>query len=164
MRGRPSSFTAEIGDAICERIAAGEGLRTICEADDMPATNTVQRWLRHNDDFRLQYVRAREDQADTYFDRIVQVSNTPMLGEKVKKDKDGNVLEVTVADMVEHRRLHIDALKWAAGKLRPKAYGEKVQQEISGPDGGPIETAEISATERARRIAFALAKGAKAPT
>lgn len=34
--------------------------------------------------------------------------------------------------------------------------------EHTGKDGGPIETADVSETEIARRIAFALAKGVKA--
>jgi hypothetical protein len=33
--------------------------------------------------------------------------------------------------------------------------------ELTGKDGGPIETRELSDTEAARRIAFALAKGAQ---
>jgi hypothetical protein len=35
------------------------------------------------------------------------------------------------------------------------------KQEVSGPDGKPIETRELSETEYARRIAFTLAKAAK---
>ena len=36
---------------------------------------------------------------------------------------------------VAHRRLKIDVLKWRAGKLRPKVYGDKIQQEHTGADG-----------------------------
>ena len=47
-------------------------------------------------------------------------------------------------------------------KAAPKKYGDKVAMEHSGPEGGPIETRELSETEVARRIAFALARGARA--
>jgi hypothetical protein len=30
------------------------------------------------------------------------------------------------------RRIRIDARKWYAGKLRPKVYGDRIQQEHSG--------------------------------
>ena len=35
-------------------------------------------------------------------------------------------------NMADDRRVKIDARKWMAGKLRPKVYGDKVQQEVSG--------------------------------
>ena len=35
-------------------------------------------------------------------------------------------------------RVKIDALKWIAGRRAPKRYGERVQQEITGADGGPL--------------------------
>jgi hypothetical protein len=38
--GRPSDYTQEIADLICERIADGESLRAICAGDDMPNKST----------------------------------------------------------------------------------------------------------------------------
>jgi hypothetical protein len=53
----------------------------------------------------------------------------------------------------------------AAGLLNPviiaRELGLADKQEVSGPDGKPIETRELSETEYARRIAFTLAKAAK---
>src|SRR5271156_342956 len=43
--GRPSLFTTELGDEICNRIADGESLRAICDEADMPDKATVFRWL-----------------------------------------------------------------------------------------------------------------------
>ncbi|RUY09387.1 terminase small subunit protein, partial [Mesorhizobium sp. M7A.F.Ca.CA.004.12.1.1] len=34
---RPSEFTQEIADTICQSLAEGNSLRSICEADDMPS-------------------------------------------------------------------------------------------------------------------------------
>lgn len=129
--GRPSSFTQETADVICERIANGESLRLICDDDDMPDKATVFRWLKAEQDFCDQYARAREAQADTLFDEILHISNTPVVGEKTKTDKDGNV-ETSTGDMIEHRRLQIETRKWMAGKLKPKKYGEKLDLNVSG--------------------------------
>lgn len=120
MTGRPSIFTQAIADEICERLSKGESLRTICEDDHMPGRTTVHRWLGEGKAFQDQYARAREIQADYYADRIVD--------------------DAMVATDAQIGRLRMDALKWAAGKLAPKRYGEKVQQEVSGPNGGPVET------------------------
>lgn len=53
-------------------------------------------------------------------------------------------LEQTIADMRDGTldpaigRIEVDARKWFASKFLPKQFGDKVQQEVSGPDGGPV--------------------------
>lgn len=124
-------FTQETADVICDRIANGESLRAICQDAEMPATSTVCKWLSENSSFAEQYARAREIQADTLFDQILHIADTPVLGKKVKIGSDGKT-EETEGDMIEHRRLQVDARKWMAGKLRPKKYGDKLDVEHSG--------------------------------
>jgi hypothetical protein len=136
-RGRPSTFTQEIADAICERIADGESLRSICGDDGFPTKSTVFKWLNDFPGFSDQYARAREAQADSLFDEIITIADTPLIGEKVKVLPDGKE-ETTRGDMIEHRRLQVDARKWMAGKLRPKKYGEKVTQEHTGDPEKPV--------------------------
>ncbi|MCI0601184.1 MAG: hypothetical protein L0Y60_17050 [Beijerinckiaceae bacterium] len=48
-----------------------------------------------------------------------------------------------------------------AGKLRPKKYGEKLDLAHTGPDGGPIETKDVSMPELARKIALILGQAAR---
>lgn len=119
---------------ICDRIANGESLRQICGSEDMPACSTVFLWLNEDATFSEQYARAREAQADALFDEILIIADTPMLGEKRKIDKDGNE-EITTGDMIEHRRLQVDARKWMAGKLKPKKYGDKIELGHTGEVG-----------------------------
>lgn len=53
-------------------------------------------------------------------------------------------LELTIKDMRDGTldpaigRIEVDARKWFASKFLPKRFGDKVQQELSGPDGGPV--------------------------
>jgi hypothetical protein len=112
--GRPSGFSPDIANAICERIANGESLRTICEEDGQPDKATVFRWLASNTEFRDQYAHAREMQAETYADEMVNIADAA---------KDANLA-----------RLQIDARKWKASKLAPKKYGDKVA--LTGGDEG----------------------------
>jgi hypothetical protein len=130
--GRPTDYGKDIADLICDQIADGNSLKSICLADDMPHRSTVFRWLSAHDDFRDQYARAREAQADALFDEIIDIANTPVIGAKEKLDKDGNVVEKSTGDMIEHRRLQIDARKWVAAKLRPKVYGDKLDVDLTG--------------------------------
>lgn len=128
--GRPSSFTQAKADAICERLAKGESLRSICAEATFPDQTTVYRWLRDVESFRLQYTRAREDQAETLFDQMVTIADTPVIGTKTVTKATG--VEMTEGDMIEHRRLQVETRKWVLGKLAPKKYGEKQQIEHSG--------------------------------
>lgn len=136
---RPSKYTQALADKICDRIAEGESLRTICNSEDMPNKATVLRWLADEQflAFRDQYARAREAQADKYAEEIIQIADTPIIGVTTKTGDDGKV-ETTEGDMIQHRRLQVDARKWYASKLAPKKYGDKIQQEVSGADGGPL--------------------------
>lgn len=116
---RPSDFTQEMADHICERLSEGESLRSICRDAGFPDKATVFRWLIANKEFRDQYARARETQADAIADEILNIADE--------------------AEDAAKARVQIDARKWLAGKLRPKVYGDKITQEQTGPDGGPIQ-------------------------
>ena len=52
----------------------------------------------------------------------------------VSTDKDGK--KTLDHEHVQRSRLRVDTRKWAAGKLAPKRYGDKVQH--TGDGGGPI--------------------------
>jgi hypothetical protein len=118
--GRPSKFTLSLGCRICEMIADAIPLARICNSEDMPDQSTVYRWLREHEDFRHEYVRAREARADARMDRIDEITNKVEAGE----------LKPDVA------RVMIDAIKWQMGKEKPKAYGDKVA--LTDPDGGKL--------------------------
>jgi len=142
--GRPTDYTNEIALQICERIADGQSLRKICRDEEMPDKATVLRWLACEDraDFRALYAKARELQADSYVDDVVDIADTPIeatttVEKEVAVDK---VLQPTTetrtADAVDRSRLRIDARKWAASKLAPKKYGNKL--ELAGDADNPI--------------------------
>ena len=136
MAGRPSDYTEEMAARICSELADGKSLKAICTADEMPDKATVYRWIAAHETFRDLYARAREDQADTLADEIIDIADTPVLGVKTKTGKDG--VELTEGDMIEHRRLQVEARKWVAAKLKPKKYGDKVHNEVTGANGGPL--------------------------
>lgn len=93
----------------------------------MPDVSTVYRWLVANETFREMYTRAREDQADTLADQIIEIADDG-INDTYKKDG----VEVTNQDVIARSRLRVDARKWIAAKLKPKKYGEKLDLEHSG--------------------------------
>lgn len=127
-----TTFTQDIADQLCARLASGESLRKICASDDMPGQTTVFRWLA--DDryaaFREQYTRAREAQADTIFDECLDIADDGTNDWMADKEEDEGFRYN--GDAVQRSRLRIDTRKWMAGKLAPKKYGEKVEHAHSG--------------------------------
>lgn len=104
--GRPSSYTEEVADIICERIVGGESLRAICSDKAMPPASTVFRWLAAHDDFRERYTRAQEARAEAFADEIVSIA-----------DGSGDH---------NRDRLRVDARKWVAARLLPMRYGDRI--------------------------------------
>jgi hypothetical protein len=145
--GRPSEFSPEVANEICERIAKGESLRAICKGDDqtaegwMPNQATVYRWLASKEEwaeaFREQYARAREMQAETFVDAIVEIADATDEPAKAKLAmSEGG--EIVVRDH-NRDRLRIEARKWAASKLAPKKYGDKLDLTHAGEVGLKVE-------------------------
>lgn len=131
MTGRPSSYTDEIADLICERIAEGESLRAICADDGMPNRATVFRWLGVNEIFRDQYARAKEAQAEALADEIVEIADDGRNDWMTRRQGDDEVL-VPNTEHMQRSRLRVDARKWVASKLLPKKYGDRLDVESKG--------------------------------
>lgn len=161
--GRVSEFTQETADEICQRIADGESLRSICAGDAMPATSTVFKWLNEQPVFSEQYARAREAQADTLFDEMLDIADDARNDWMERRGED-DAGWVANGEHIQRSKLRLDARKWMAGKLQPKKYGERVTQEHVGKDDGPIRAEVASDKELARWIALKLATGAREKT
>jgi hypothetical protein len=112
-------YTEKLADEICERLSLGESLRAICEDAHMPTETAVRKWAVNDvNGFSSRYTSAREAQADHYAEEIVTIADTA---------EDANLA-----------RLRVDARKWFASKVAPKRYGDKITQQLTGPEGGSV--------------------------
>lgn len=128
--GRPTLYTDEIADKLCESIAMGSSMVKACSAEGMPAPRTVYKWLREKEGFLQNYEHAKEDQADLFAEEVVEISD----------NAQGDYIEVEgcpqlVSENIQRSRLRVDARKWTASKFKSKRYGDKIQQEITAPEG-----------------------------
>jgi len=112
--GRPSSYGTELADEICERLACGESLRTICADDGMPHRTTVIRWLARYESFCERYELARQIQADVWRDAIYDLANA-----EPPRDDTGRIDRRAM----QHRRNQIGTLQWLAVKHNPRVRG-----------------------------------------
>ena len=131
--GRPTDYSEDLADVICEQIADGDSLRSICKNDAMPNRATVFRWLAKNKSFSDQYARAREDQAESYADEITSIADNDSDDADVNRD-----------------RLRIDARKWVSSKLKPKKYGDRIQH-ANDPDNPLTSLADAFAASTKKR-------------
>lgn len=135
--GRPSDYDVSTTKIICDRLCAGESLRTICDDKDMPSTTSVFRWLAAHEEFRAQYAHAREVQADAIFEEILDIADNAK-NDWMERRGDDDAGWQANGEHIQRSKLRIDARKWMAGKLAPKKYGEKSSLELSGADGAPL--------------------------
>ena len=104
-RGRPSNYTAEVAEAVIERLMYGESLRAICADAGMPGRATVFRWIACHKEFRDQYQWARNIQADYIYDEIIDIAD-----------------EVVDPRTVPHARLMINTRLRQLARMTPRKY------------------------------------------
>lgn len=119
--GRPSTYTDELADDICELIMAGKTLIGIAALEGFPSPATICRWLNDKPDFEAKCARARLMQAELMDEMILQVADSV--------DEDN----------FQASKVRLSAYQWRAAKLAPKRFGDKIQNEHTGKDGAPME-------------------------
>jgi hypothetical protein len=141
--GRPTKYSKSLADYICGEMATGRFLIQVCAEDGMPAYDTVRKWACLNPEFIPMYARARRLQVEARIESAgAKLLETPTC---TVPDPDGGVSVRVDAAAVQLMRVRAEHDRWEASKLlkgvkleAPLDYGDKVQQEHVGPDGGPI--------------------------
>ena len=138
--GRPSMRSPEVVEELIERLSAGEAMVTICADAHMPHTTTVLRWMDADDELAARCARAREQQAEVHHAAM----------DKIERDVLSGHLHPKAANVVLANK------RWRMEKLKPRVYGTRIMQELSGPEGGAIQTEDVTkrdADEFTRRVA-----------
>lgn len=119
--GRPTDYTPELAELICERIATHNiGLKKLGEMyDDLPKKITIRRWCIKDLQFRSQYAQAKALQIEILIDEIIEIaddsSQDTLVTEQGKRKYN--------AEFIARSGFRIDTRKWLASKLAPKIYG-----------------------------------------
>jgi hypothetical protein len=122
MAGAPAKYDPHTAMMLIRaKMTLGKSLSQICREEGMPSLTTVMRWLDEDEGgaLREHYMRAREALGDSFAERTLDVI--------FDEDDDPN-----------NKRVKLDGLKWLAGKMNPKRYGDKVENTVVGPGGGPV--------------------------
>ncbi len=118
---------------ICKLVAQGKSMRAACELASV-AESTFRSWKEESEEILAQYARACEERANFWAEEIVEISDD------TSSDVSGE-LKMPNSVAVQRAKLRVDTRKWIMARILPKKYGDKVQNEITGKDGAPIEAA-----------------------
>jgi hypothetical protein len=138
-KGANSKYTQDAAIRICTLIAQGRSLNSLAKMEGMPDISTVYRWIAEHQAFREMYTKAREDQADTLADEILNISDEEPM--QVIRTEDGGSIERLDSAGINRNRLRVDARKWVAAKLKPRKYGDRTT--LAGDAENPVKVETV---------------------
>jgi len=94
-------------------------------------------WLRRDPELKARYIEAVEDRADRLAEELIDLADQP-----IPTGLDGPGMSAWVQKL----RVQVDVRKWAASKLKPKAYGDRLDLTVA-----PAQISITAALEEANR-------------
>jgi len=124
----------ELANQVIDLMTEGHSTRTACKMVGLPM-GTFLRWCDNDAALADQYTRARAILIEHMAEDTLDIAD-----EAVGTTDNGS----TDSGAVAKQRLQVDTRKWLLSKLAPKKYGDKITQEVTGANGGPILTKDVS--------------------
>lgn len=102
-------------------------MRSVCRDESMPALSTVLLWVTDDrEGFSVHYARAREAQAHTHVDEMMDLRHGLLNGE----------IDPQAAKVVT------DMIKWSASRMNRKFFADKAPDD-AGVSNQPITRIEV---------------------
>jgi len=130
---RNAIFTQICNNVIENRISFNKAVK-----ESEISLTLFYQWIVSSEDRKTLYNYAREVRSDVLFEEIVEIADTTEDG--VITTEKPNGIEIKHADMIEHRRLKVDARKWVVSRMNPKKYGDKLDLSNNGESFAPTVT------------------------
>jgi hypothetical protein len=119
-------WTTAITDRICELIESGKSINSFAGKKGVPSAPSIYRKMAKDAEFAGMIAIARQAQQEHEMEKCIELADSAT-------PEDWQV-----------KRLQIWARHWRASRMIPKKWGDKITQEITGRDGSPIATQQIS--------------------
>jgi hypothetical protein len=121
--GRPSKYSPELIEAICERLSKGEPLAAICRDEGMPGVQTVYDWINEREPVSVAIARAREIGEEAMLAECLEIAESPTSTTAFGSVDGGHIQE---------KKLRIDTRLKLLAKWNPKKWGDKVDLTSGG--------------------------------
>jgi hypothetical protein len=126
-------------EELCRRVSIGQSLLQACTEDKaMPGYVTALRWLQDNPDFAEAYRHAQRLRADFLFEEALTVADDAR-NDWMRRNDPNNPGWLANGEHIQRSKLRVDTRKWAAGKLNPSRYGDKLA--VEGDPDKPVVVA-----------------------
>jgi transposase-like protein len=129
-RPKGQRYTRQVAEAICERLARGESLRSICKTKGMPSPSTIYDWRDTRPEFARSFARARELAAEACAEEAVE-----------------NAKAATPATL-QTDKLRVSTLLWRAGRAGGQRPGGGAEPGAGGPRRVIVEVRDFTAVTR----------------
>ena len=130
LTGRPSKRTPAVIAKILAGLSEGTPLTVICAPKNMPSDTSVRNWMRDDAELSSAIAGAREKGFDTIAANLRETA-------RGAGDSTGDF---------QRDKLIIETDLKLLAKWDPKRYGDRIVQEITGADGGPVATMAVALT------------------
>jgi len=124
--GRPSDYTPELGEIVCETISAGGTLEEAAKAAGI-GTSTIQKWAARHTQFRTDLAQARVEWAEAKVDKCTKLAEEEP---RMIRSEDGSAR--VDPGWVQHITSQLNWIKWVASKRDSARYGDKSEVKVSG--------------------------------
>jgi hypothetical protein len=136
----------ETAMAVLDDIASGLSVKAACDRNGV-GEKTFYQWAAGKgapyQEFTQDYARATLIRAERMADEILAIADDTSQDTAVDEDGD----EYTRHEHIQRSKLRVDTRKWLMAKMMPKKYGDRVVQEHTGADGGPLQVVSASDKE-----------------
>tara|TARA_R100000935_G_C2809254_1_gene154195 strand:- start:258 stop:770 length:513 start_codon:yes stop_codon:yes gene_type:complete len=145
-------------NSLCALLETGMSLTKACSiVPASPTSSQILDWIVAEPALAEQYALARESGYKVIADEILAIADENYTtveedvldesGSPVMND-DGHRLQRSIKvplsnEGIARNRLRIDSRKWMLSKMLPKVYGDKLQTEHTGPNGGPVQLTAV---------------------
>ena len=123
------TWTTAITDRICELIESGKSINSFAGKKGVPSAPSIYRHMARDAEFAGMIAIARQAQQEHEMEKCIELADSAT-------PEDWQV-----------KRLQIWARHWRASRMIPKKWGDKITQEITGRDGAPIATQQITLSD-----------------
>jgi hypothetical protein len=123
--GRPTKYSIELGDRICEEIMKSEkGIFALSEQLDwFPAPSSIYLWLTLHPEFSEYYTRCRQAQQDRMAENIIKIADDSSEDEIVTEKG----VRFENREFTSRSKLRVETRMWLMERLAPKKYGKQIE-------------------------------------
>ncbi len=145
MAGRPTLYSDDLAQAICDQMAEGMSVREIGRRGGMPEARTIHRWVcEPGHPFCQRYNEARKLQAQAWADECLEISDEGRNDWIERRTKDGETSVILDREHVSRSNLRVETRKWLLGKLHPGMFADRTG--VMGPDGNLVDPTKRNIT------------------